>query len=187
MWSDSKPPNMVECEMCGTETGSPTTAKIEGAELQVCDACVDFGTAIQSDQSESTSSKYSTSSTGSSGGGTNASTTPTTSAGSSGGRRQRDLFDEMEVLADDYPARIREAREDEGLSQEELAEQLNEKASLIRKLERGDMQPNDSIQRKLERKLDISLTESSGTDDSDWENDISPSTTTLGDVVKRGE
>lgn len=97
------------------------------------------------------------------------------------------MFDEMDVLADDYPERIREAREDEGLSQEQLAEQLNEKASLIRKLERGDMQPNDQIQRKLERKLDIALTESSGTDDSDWENDISPSTTTLGDVVKRGE
>lgn len=97
------------------------------------------------------------------------------------------MFDEMDVLADDYPDRIREAREDAGLSQEELAGELHEKASLIRKLERGDMQPNDNVQQKIERELDIALSETSGTDDSDWENDISPSTTTLGDVVKRGE
>ena len=93
----------------------------------------------------------------------------------------------METLADDYPDRIRSAREERGLSQEELAGQLNEKASLIRKLERGDMQPNDAIQRKIERKLDISLGAGEGDEDTDWESDISPGETTLGDVVRRGE
>lgn len=97
------------------------------------------------------------------------------------------MFDEMETLADDYPDRIRSAREERGLSQEELAGQLNEKASLIRKLERGDMQPNDAIQRKIERKLDISLGAGEGDEDTDWESDISPGETTLGDVVRRGE
>ncbi len=176
---------MVQCEMCGTETDSPATAKIEGAELQVCDACADFGTTVSEPESTSTETKYSTSSGGSSG--TAATSGQTDSGTGSGHGRSRDLFDEMDVLADDYPKRIREAREDAGLSQEELAEQLHEKASLIRNLERGDMQPSDEVQRKLERDLEITLTESSGTDDSDWENDISPSTTTLGDVVKRGE
>ena len=38
---------MVQCEMCGTETGSPKTVKIEGAELDVCDDCADFGTEVQ--------------------------------------------------------------------------------------------------------------------------------------------
>ncbi len=177
---------MVQCEMCGTETDTPTTAKIEGAELQVCDACADFGTTVSESETTSSGSKYSTAS---SGGGSGANASTGSSAGGSGGsqRRSRDLFDEMEVLADDYPERIREAREAAGLSQEDLAEQLHEKASLIRKLERGDMQPSDAVQRKLERNLEITLTETSGTDDSDWENDISPSTTTLGDVVKRGE
>lgn len=179
---------MVQCEMCGTETGSPTLAKIEGAELQVCDACADFGTAVSSPDSSTADTKYSTASSSTGGGeSTQASRTSNASRGSGGSGRQRDLFDEMEVLADDYPDLIREAREDANLSQEELAQELHEKASLIRKLERGDMQPNDDVQRKLERKLEISLTEGAGTDDSDWENDISPSTTTLGDVVKRGE
>ena len=90
----------------------------------------------------------------------------------------------MEELATDYDQRIRNAREGTGMSQEELASELNEKASLIRKLERGDILPSDSVQRKLERQLDISLTEGGGDEDAEWEGGGS-TTTTLGDVVKR--
>lgn len=90
----------------------------------------------------------------------------------------------MDELAGDYNERIRAAREQEGLSQEELAKSLNEKASLIRKLERGDVLPSDDVQQKLERHLDITLTE--GGDDADEEWGSSGSMTqTLGDVVKR--
>ena len=90
----------------------------------------------------------------------------------------------MEELATDYDQRLREAREGRGLSQEELARELNEKASLIRKLERGDVLPSDDVQRKLERELDISLSEGAGDDDAEWSGGSS-TTTTLGDVVKR--
>lgn len=94
------------------------------------------------------------------------------------------MFDDMDEIAGDYDDRIREAREAEGLSQEDLAKRLNEKASLIRKLERGDILPSDNVRKKLERKLDISLTEGGDTDDTDWSGGGS-TTTTLGDVVKR--
>lgn len=94
------------------------------------------------------------------------------------------MFDDMEELAADYDERIRAAREQKGLSQEDLAGQLNEKASLIRKLERGDILPSDDVQKKLEKKLAISLTEGSSDDDTDWSGGSS-TTTTLGDVVKR--
>lgn len=170
---------MVQCEMCGTETGAPKTVKIEGAELDVCADCADFGTEVRTQQSSSTSTKYSTSSSSSS-------TTSSGSSGSSGGstRRRRDMFDEMEEVATDYDDRIRNARESKGLSQEELANQLNEKASLIRKIERGDVLPSDTVQRKLEKALGISLTEGAS-EDSEWESGSSMGTTTLGDVVKR--
>ena len=94
------------------------------------------------------------------------------------------MFDDMDEIAADYDRRIREAREDLGQSQEELAQSLNEKASLIRKLERGDILPSDDVQKKLERKLEITLVEGGDTDDSDWSSGSS-TTTTLGDVVKR--
>lgn len=91
----------------------------------------------------------------------------------------------MDTLAQDYHERIRAAREDTGMSQEDLAKKLNEKASLIRKLERGDVLPSDEVQSKLERELSISLTEESGSEDSEWESDVASSGYTLGDVVKR--
>lgn len=173
---------MVQCEMCGAETASPKTVKIEGAELQVCDSCAEFGTEVETGSSSSTSTKYSTSSsTGSS----SSSSGSDTSGGSSGGRRRSDMFDEMDEVAADYDQRIRNARESEGLTQEELADQLNEKASLVRKLERGDMLPSDDVQRKLENYLEISLTESAGTDDEEWDSGGDGQGLTLGDMVKR--
>ncbi|KZN23986.1 transcriptional regulator [Haladaptatus sp. R4] len=173
---------MVQCEMCGAETASPKTIKVEGAELDVCDNCSDFGTEVKTQQTSTTSTKYSTSSSSS-----GDSNTGTGSTGSSGGRsRRHDMFDDMEEIAQDYDDRIRNARESTGLSQEELAKELNEKASLISKLEHGDILPSDSVQKKLEKKLDISLTAgSSGADDEEWSGGSSTGSYTLGDVVKR--
>jgi len=92
----------------------------------------------------------------------------------------------MDELAQDYDERIRSARESEGLSQADLANELNEKASLIRKLERGETLPSDEVQRELERFLGISLSAEAGADEeSDWESDSATEGTTLGDVVKR--
>jgi putative transcription factor len=95
------------------------------------------------------------------------------------------MFDDMEEIATDYDQRIRNAREQAGLSQEDLAKDLNEKASLIRKLEHGDTLPSDSVQKKLERKLDIDLSAGGTSDDGDWEGGSSTGEYTLGDVVER--
>ena len=171
---------MVQCEMCGAETGSPKTIKVEGAELDVCDNCADFGTEVKTQQDTgSTSTKYSTSSSSSSG-----SSSSNTSSGSSQSRRS-DMFDNMDEIAQDYDERIRDARENAGMSQEDLAKELNEKASLIRKLERGDVLPSDEVQTKLERKLDIALTAGGSPDDEEWSGGSSTGEYTLGDVVKR--
>lgn len=172
---------MPQCEMCGAERPSLTTTKIEGAELQLCDECKEFGTEVRSQsQDGSTSTKYSTSSSSD----TSKSNASSSSGSASSSRRRRDMFDDMEEIASDYDARIRQARESRGLSQEDLSNELNEKTSLIRKLERGDTLPSDSVQKKLERELDISLVEGVDEDDAEWSGDSS-TTTTLGDVVKR--
>ena len=172
---------MVQCEMCGAETASPTTVKIEGAEIDVCDDCAEFGTEVRQPASESTSTKYSTSSSED---GTSASSGGSGSSGGGSTSRGPDMFDDMEEVVQDYDERIRSAREADGLSQEDLAKELNEKASLIRKLERGSMLPSDSVQSKLERRLDIVLTEG-GVDDTDWEGGSASGEYTLGDVVQR--
>jgi putative transcription factor len=95
------------------------------------------------------------------------------------------MFDDMGELAQDYDEIVRQAREKKGLSQAELASELNEKASLIRKIERADTLPSDDVQTKLERNLDIDLDAGgSSAEDKEWSSDSS-TTTTLGDVVKR--
>jgi putative transcription factor len=96
------------------------------------------------------------------------------------------MFDDMDEIAPDYDDRIRDARESTDMSQEDLANELNEKASLIRKLERGDVLPSDEVKRKLERELDITLTAgASGDEDEEWSGGSSTGEYTLGDVVKR--
>jgi len=178
---------MVQCEMCGTETSNPNRVKIEGAELDVCDACTEFGTEIRTESESSSSTKYSTSSSSSSSstGASSSSTGSSSGSSSSGEGRRSDMFDDIEEIAQDYDDRIRQARENAGLSQEELAKKLNEKASYIRKLEHGETLPTDELQRKLERALDIDLSAGGASDDTEWESDSSGGEYTLGDVVKR--
>ena len=177
---------MVQCEMCGAETPTPKTVKVEGAELDVCDNCTDFGTEVKTGNSGSTTStKYSTSSSSSSSSGSSSSSSSSSQSGGGGGRRRRDMFDQMDELASDYDDRVRNAREAEGLSQEELADDLNEKASVIRKLERGDSLPSDDVRGKLERKLGISLKEAGDTSDEEWSSSSDSAGLTLGDKVRR--
>ena len=181
---------MVQCEMCGAETSTPKTAKIEGAELQVCDDCADFGTEIDQGGDSGTTTKYSTGDSGSTS--DTASESASQAGGSTGGgsgsgsRSRRDMFDDMDEVVTDYDERIREAREAAGLSQAELGDQLNEKASFIRKLERGESLPSDDLRTKLERELDIELLEGGGSEeDAEWSGGDAQSGMTLGDVVRR--
>ncbi|MWV41262.1 multiprotein bridging factor aMBF1 [Natrialba sp. INN-245] len=179
---------MVQCEMCGAETSSPKTIKVEGAKLDVCSNCTDFGTEVKQPSSSSTSTKYSTgssSSGGSSSSSSSASASSSTSS-SSGGSPRSDMFDDMDQLVTDYDDSVRNAREGKGLSQSDLANELNEKASLIRKIERGDTLPSDRVQSKLERFLEIDLSAEGGSgEDSEWSGGSSSGSYTLGDVVKR--
>ncbi|MFC7239325.1 multiprotein bridging factor aMBF1 [Saliphagus sp. GCM10025317] len=139
--------------MCGAETSSPKTIKVEGAKLDVCSNCTDFGTEVKTASSSSTSTKYSTGSGSGSGSGSSDTSSSGGRSSGSGGSRRRDMFDEMDEIVTDYDDRIRRAREKKDLSQSDLANELNEKASLIRKLERGDTLPSDRVQSKLERFL----------------------------------
>jgi putative transcription factor len=70
------------------------------------------------------------------------------------------MFDQMtDELVDDYGSVIRRARDKRGMSQEELALEIREKVSLLKKIEREDLVPEDSARKKLERVLGITLTE----------------------------
>jgi putative transcription factor len=93
-------------------------------------------------------------------------------------RKYRDL-----ELREDYAEAIRQAREKKKWTQNDLANQLLERLSLVRRVESGKMKPNVKIVEKLERKLEISLKVST-TDIPEVKIESKlPGNMTLGDVV----
>ena len=70
------------------------------------------------------------------------------------------MFDQMtDELIDGYGMAIRRARETSGMTHEDLALKIKEKSSLLKKIEREAIVPEDSVRGKLERALNITLTE----------------------------
>lgn len=61
-----------------------------------------------------------------------------------------------EIVAD-YAEVIKQAREDAGLSVEDLGMKINEKASVLRKIELGKITPNNQLIARLEHTLKITL------------------------------
>jgi putative transcription factor len=84
-------------------------------------------------------------------------------------------------IAEDYSDRIRNARVAKGWTEKQLALEIMERELLIKKVEKGDLVPEEELRKKLEKVLGISLLESA-------EGEVkSPKgkgiTTTFGDII----
>jgi putative transcription factor len=157
----------MQCEICGAEIrGKPICITIDNSELQVCQKCAPYGKPV--DKRTPVSRKVSP---------------VVRTVTRTENRPKKDFFDILkDELLDNYVQIIRDARETKGWSQEDLAENIKEKASLIKKIERSEIVPEDSVRKKLEHALNIKLTERvevSGQEVSHMKKD-----TTLGDIVK---
>ncbi len=146
----------MQCEICGSNIrGKAHRVILEGTELNVCDACAKYGHEVKQVP------KATATGTGKAPAGkVSAGKVPAGITFRTSSRRRPDMFDQMtDELLTDYGFAIRRAREARGMSQEELAIAIKEKASLLKKLEREDLRPTDGVRKKLERVLGISLTE----------------------------
>jgi len=134
----------VRCEVCGSKIhGSPIRAVIEGAKLTVCIECSKHGRVMREEEIEfrrRTPKKPLMS-------------TPFIQKKKSA---QSKVAITQEVV-EGYNSKIRQAREKLGLSHEELGKKINEKASVLSKLETGKMSPNNLLVTKLEHALKIKL------------------------------
>ncbi len=130
------------CELCGGNAPFLKDVVIEGTRLMVCPGCSSMGTRYREEKKE---------------------LLPKTLMEERLQRRSerakpRDIFrNRQETLAEDYPERIIKGRQKKGLTREEMGRKINEKASLIGKLENGSLHPDDSLRKKIEKFLDISL------------------------------
>jgi len=120
---------MTVCELCGKET-ELFRAKVEGSELNVCAACGKYGKVLQKPVMSMV--KHSS---------------------------VQKAAEPSEVVVSDYAQRIRSAREKSGMTQKEFALKLNEKESIIHKLESDLFVPPIDLAKKLERLLKIKLVE----------------------------
>jgi putative transcription factor len=157
----------MQCEICGVEIiGSARKVVVEGTELDVCGRCSQYGKAPQG--WTPVSRKIAP-----------VEVTPRPVSG----KTKRRSFDKIDdEIVSDYSRIIREAREAKGWTLEELGLNIKEKAALLRKIERAEIKPEDNLRKKLERSLDIKLTERISHDI--MEHGTGFQGTTLGDIVK---
>ncbi len=160
----------MQCEICGIEIrGQPHKITIDGSELTTCAKCSQYGNAVNA--RTPVSRKV-------------APVAPTLKRRPSRPGSRKDPLAEMkkDELIEDYDKVVREARVKLGLTQEELAIKIKEKASLLKKIEKAQIVPEDSVRVKLEHALDIELTERINSED--WSGSSLNTGTTLGDIVK---
>lgn len=149
---------MSNCELCGSETDSTNKIKLEGAQLTVCDSCSDMGHDVGASRQK---------------------------RGSSSGNKKvsKTYSKDSSVLVSNYGEKIKKAREAEGLTQKELAENMNEKESRLSKIEKQQLKPDEALSKKLKRELGLELYTNSEVSNYDHDRSIEEKEATLGDVA----
>ncbi len=132
----------MECEICGAETDKLFEIEIEGATMQACEVCSRGKHIVNEiDNGEKKPERQ--------------------------GRQERAKAEELDdadrahagiEIIDEYGIVIRKAREQSGLSLEDLGKKINEKESLLRRIEEGKTLPEDKVIKKLEKEFGIKLT-----------------------------
>ena len=147
-----------KCQLCGEETDSTVKAKIEGAVMKVCDSCSEMGEKIQKK-------------------------TKKNSKKSKKKKRKRTSKDEEKVLTNNYGEKIRNERENREMTMEELADQMNEKTSVIQKIEQEELKPDKKLAGKISKKLGLKMYVNPEVTSYDDTSDGDNRKATLGDVA----
>ena len=132
----------MQCDVCGCEIrGKPYYVIIEGAKLTVCAKCARLGSAEwKPEETMRFTPKL-----------------PYQIRHRRTGMKWKDVIQEEITVIENYGSIIRRARQSMGLSQEDLGRQINEKVSVIKKLEGEKIVPDERLARKIEHALGIKL------------------------------
>src|SRR3989338_3050234 len=119
------------CELCGKKSEISFISLIEGVKLEVCKDCSSYGKILKEPELSINNLKN--------------------------GKSKDKSENEEEVLNPKYYEIIKRARISRNMDQEEFAKLLNEKLSIVQKVERGDFEPAIHIARKWEKILKIKI------------------------------
>lgn len=164
----------MRCEICGKSIEDKIIrTKIDGSVMEVCEECSKFGKI----QKEPPKPKFAPRNKKS----------PNQSPSNRSRRSPRPMYsldEPSEEIVEDYSSLIRNARESQNLSREELGEKIYEKVSVINRLESGKMSPDLKLAKKIEKALNIKLIEKINDLDLESYRNNSSQGPTLGDIVK---
>ncbi len=160
-----------ECPICGSIIwGKGERVLLEGAKITVCHNCAQHGIKIQKPPASTQARKtYSF----------NKKEAP---------KRQvakKNYIDDIEIIPD-YAKKIRIKRTSLGLNQDQFAQKLNEKPSLLRRIEAGKVEPTLKLAKKIEDVYKIKILKKSDEIEANIQNNkyMKKSTgTSLGDIA----
>ncbi|MHA1749799.1 MAG: multiprotein bridging factor aMBF1 [Promethearchaeota archaeon] len=180
----------MECEICGKKIiGHPIKITVEGVQVFACQECSSFGERVyehnerkshyqKQPRNTQQTSNYNREEKRKHSFNMQSKKDKTLS------RREKNAL--LELLPN-YDVIIKKARGK--MSQENFAKSLNEKVTLIRKIETKKMKPTIKLARKIENLYHVKLLENEERDDAedlDWKSKRKDSMTpTLGDFIKR--
>lgn len=125
----------INCDLCGKTSEGLAKAIIEGVSLDVCNDCAKFGKIISLPRRPSPKEQHMQI------------------------QKRDERREKTELIADNYHEIIKKKRESMGLTQKDFAINVNEKETVISKLEAGSFTPPLPLARKLEKILGIKLVE----------------------------
>lgn len=131
-----------ECPICGGKIwGRGEKVIIEGAKIVVCQSCAQYGIKVRKKPMIKVAPK-------------NLSSKPKSPLKKV--VPSKEIEESLEIVKD-YVIRIRNARNARGLNQDQFAQKLNEKPSLLRRIEAGKVEPTLKLAKKIEDVYNIEL------------------------------
>ena len=109
--------------------------EVEGSRIEVCESCGKYGSILEEIKSKQVVERVVIR------------------------KKIPELEEPEDVLKPNYGKLIMQARQKMGLERKKFAMKINEKESIIKRVESQQMIPDEKLQRKIENFLDIKLTE----------------------------
>ncbi|MAG47727.1 TIGR00270 family protein [archaeon] len=150
---------MGNCEMCGKKLGDYFEVVVEGTMLDVCEHCSQFGNIVN--EKKEVEEKHVVKE-----------------------KPESVVEESVESMIENYNKVVKEARENKGLKQEDLAKHIGEKESVIQNIESKKLEPNMDVARKLEKFFNINLVEKLESKRLTKSLDFKDSEITIGDLIK---